>query len=151
MLASCLDGFQDALHVVQDTLVCEADYLVASLQEVVGSCKVLVLLEAVDRSVDLNYESVGMAVEVDYESADRVLPAELETRESAVAQSAPEQSLGRRHLLPKLPSSLQDLVLGRIGGAAMLHDVLSRPHLTPAASAAFPSPLPCGRAEGVRG
>lgn len=50
----------------------------------------MVLLEEVDRSVDLHYQTLSMAVEVDDESSNGVLAAELEVRKLLVAEPSPE-------------------------------------------------------------
>jgi len=59
-------------------------------------------------TVDFDGESLLMAVEVDHEAADGMLPSELKSTQTAIAEGRPEKALRASGLPPELPGGFPD-------------------------------------------
>jgi hypothetical protein len=87
------DALQHGVQVVENILVAEAQYAVATFLECVGSISVpadLFGIVGMVLSVEFDDEAVGGAAEVEDVATDRVLAAELEIMELPVTEGRPE-------------------------------------------------------------
>ena len=97
---------QDAIEVVQDLLVAEADHAVVVLGEMLRPRGIVIPTLVVHVTVDLNDESQTGAVEIGHVGADRVLPPELQPMEAPTTQRLPQGRLGRGLSAPELAGCL---------------------------------------------
>lgn len=88
---------EDPREVALDLRVPEADYGETMGPENRFPRPVVVALFGMDRPVDLDHQSGGMTVEVHDKASNHLLAPKVNAVETVGSQSAPEDSLWRRH------------------------------------------------------
>jgi hypothetical protein len=80
------DRCSDGIRVLQQIVVCHPEHTKTLSFKEFGSASILLGSPVMAHAVQFNNESGGLAEEVRYERTDRMLPAELQTRQSAAPQ-----------------------------------------------------------------
>jgi hypothetical protein len=94
------DSHQHALHVFQHVVIAHSKNAQALLSQERGSTLVVICSTDVAHSVQFHNEHRVVAKEVGNERANGMLATKLQTAQSSAAQPAPQQSFGKRGILP---------------------------------------------------